>query len=66
MNDDLVLYYNPLSRARIAHWMLEEVGAPYRTQLLSLEKNEQKKPGFLAVNPMGKIPVLMAQMKAAG
>jgi glutathione S-transferase len=59
MSDQLVLYYNPMSRARIAHWMLEEVGAPYRVQLVSLEKGEQKKPDFLAVNPMGKLPALM-------
>jgi glutathione S-transferase len=58
MSDALVLYYNPMSRARIAHWMLEEVGAPYRVQLVSLEKGEQKKPDFLAVNPMGKLPTL--------
>jgi glutathione S-transferase len=58
MSTELVLYYNPMSRARIAHWMLEEVGAPYRMELVSLEKGEHKKPAFLAVNPMGKLPAL--------
>lgn len=28
---ELVFYTNPQSRGRIAHWMLEEVGEPYRT-----------------------------------
>lgn len=59
MSDDLVLYYNPMSRAGIAHWMLEEVGAPYRLELLSFEKREHKRPEYLAVNPMGKLPALV-------
>jgi glutathione S-transferase len=59
MSDEVVLYYNPMSRARIAHWMLEEVGAPYRVELVSFDKGEHKKAGFLAVNPMGKLPALV-------
>jgi glutathione S-transferase len=58
MSEELVLYYNPMSRARIVHWMLEEVGAPYRLQLVNFEKAEHKKADFLAVNPMGKLPAL--------
>ncbi|MET0428750.1 MAG: glutathione S-transferase, partial [Microvirga sp.] len=26
---DLVLFSNPMSRGRIARWMIEETGAPY-------------------------------------
>jgi glutathione S-transferase len=59
MSEEIVLYYNPMSRARIVHWMLEEVGAPYRLELLSFEKGEHKKPAFLAVNPMGKVPAIV-------
>jgi glutathione S-transferase len=58
MNDVLILYHNPMSRARIAHWMLEEVGANYSVRLLSFEKGEHKRPEFLAINPMGKLPAL--------
>jgi glutathione S-transferase len=36
MAEELVVYTNPMSRGRIAHWMLEEVGAPYRTEVLEL------------------------------
>ena len=34
MADELVLYTNPMSRGRIARWMLEEVGQPYRAEIL--------------------------------
>ena len=59
MSDEIVFYHNPMSRARMVHWMLEEVGAPYRIEFVDLQKGEQKKPAFLAVNPMGKLPVIM-------
>jgi glutathione S-transferase len=34
MTDDLVFYTHPMSRGRIVRWMLEEIGQPYRTELL--------------------------------
>src|SRR4051794_25103479 len=34
MADELVFYTHPMSRGRIVRWMLEEVGEPYRTELL--------------------------------
>jgi glutathione S-transferase len=52
MAEELVLYTNPMSRGRIAHWMLEEVGQPYRIEILDLTKREQKEPEFLKLNPM--------------
>ena len=59
MADQLVFYHNPMSRGRIVHWMLEEVGAPYETKVVDLEKREHKSPAYLAVNPMGKIPAIV-------
>jgi glutathione S-transferase len=59
MADKLVFYHNPVSRGRIVHWMLEEVGAPYETKIVGLEKREHKAPAYLAVNPMGKIPAIV-------
>jgi len=38
-------------------WMLEEVGQPYRTELLEYGTT-MKAPGYLAINPMGKMPAL--------
>jgi glutathione S-transferase len=57
MADELVLYTNPRSRGRIARWMLEEVGQPYRTEILDFATT-MKAPAYLAINPMGKVPAV--------
>lgn len=57
MSDELVLYTNPMSRGRIVRWMLEEVGQPYRTEVIEYGPT-MKAPAFLAINPMGKVPAL--------
>jgi glutathione S-transferase len=59
MSDEIVLHHNPMSRARIAHFMLEEVGAPYRIELRRFDKREHKSPDYLAINPMGKLPAIV-------
>ena len=56
MADELVLYTNPMSRGRIARWMLEEVGQPYKAEIL--EFTSPRPPEYLAINPMGKVPTL--------
>ncbi|WP_417471606.1 glutathione S-transferase family protein [Luteimonas mephitis] len=56
--DELVFYTNPQSRGRIVRWMLEEVGQPYRTQVLAFD-GSQKSPDYLAINPMGKVPAIV-------
>lgn len=39
--------------------MLEELALPYRLQHVELFKGEQFTPEFLALNPVGKVPVLL-------
>jgi glutathione S-transferase len=57
MADELVFYTNPQSRGRIARWMLEEVGQPYKTEVLDYASS-MKASAYLAINPMGKVPAL--------
>ena len=57
MADELILYTNPQSRGRIARWMLEEIGQPYRIEVLDYAST-MKAPAYLAINPMGKVPAL--------
>ncbi|HKP61518.1 MAG TPA: glutathione S-transferase family protein [Polyangiales bacterium] len=59
MSDEITFYTNPMSRGRIAHWMLEEVNVPYRLQVLDFDKREHKTPEYLAINPMGKVPTIV-------
>lgn len=57
MAEELVFYTNPQSRGRIVRWMLEEVGQPYRTEIIDYA-SRLKSPEYLAINPMGKLPSL--------
>ena len=54
----ITLYTNPMSRGRIARWMLEELGQPYDTVILDYGTT-MKAPEYLAVNPMGKVPAIV-------
>ncbi len=53
-----VLYGDKGSGAFCVEAALAEARAPYEFQTISLDKNEQKSPAFLAINPSGKIPAL--------
>ena len=57
MADELVFYTNPQSRGRLVRWMLEEVGQPYRTEVLDYS-GTMKASAYLAINPMGKVPAI--------
>lgn len=57
MSTKLTFYTNPMSRARITRWMLEETGLPYEEVQLDFGST-MKSPEFLAINPMGKVPAM--------
>src|SRR5258708_19082932 len=57
MTDELVFYTNPMSRGRIVRGMLEEIGHPYRSELLDFGTT-MKAPDYLSINPMGKVPAI--------
>ncbi len=54
---ELILYTHPMSRGRTIRWLLEEIGEPYRVELLEYGTT-MKAAEYLAVNPMGKVPAL--------
>jgi len=58
MSDEVIFYTNPQSRGRIVRWMLEEVAAPYKTEILEYD-GSMKAPAYLKVNPMGKVPAIV-------
>src|SRR5215467_9991667 len=53
----LTLYHAAPSRSSITRWMLEEIGEPYDIRLLNLSKGENRGTDYLAVNPMGNVPI---------
>lgn len=55
----LKLYGGERSRASIVQWYLEEIEIPYEFVLLDLEAGEHRKPEFLAINPIGKVPAIV-------
>ncbi len=57
MTGKIDFYTNPMSRGRIAHWMLEEVGAPFETHYLDYGP-AMHAPEYLAINPLGKVPAI--------
>src|ERR1700753_1681654 len=59
MRDSMMqLYWSPRSRSFTALWLMEETGQPYERVLTDIASGAQKKPDFLAINPMGKVPAL--------
>jgi glutathione S-transferase len=53
------LYGCPNSRSLRAVWALEEAAADYEYVPVDLFKGEARTPEFLALNPAGKLPVLV-------
>lgn len=56
----LKLYYSPGACAMASHIALEEAGADYELVKIDLRRGEQKTPEYLAVNPAGVTPALVA------
>src|SRR3954466_4878985 len=54
----IVIYHHPFSRAANVVWMLEEVGVPYELRFVDIMKGAHKAPDIVALNPMGKLPIL--------
>ena len=54
---DVTFYTSPMSRGRIARWMLEETGCAYDAVLIAFDA--PRPPALLAANPMGKVPTIV-------
>jgi len=56
----LALYFAPGTCSRVPLMALEEIGRPFETQLVTFMKGENRSPDYLALNPAGKVPTLVA------
>jgi GST-like protein len=57
--DRLQLYSLPTPNGVKVSIMLEEIGLPYEVHLVDFNKDDQKTPEFLSLNPNGKIPAVL-------
>jgi GSH-dependent disulfide-bond oxidoreductase len=55
----LQLYSLPTPNGVKVSIMLEEIGLPYEVHLVDFNKDDQKTPEFLSLNPNGKIPAII-------
>ena len=55
----ITLYHSPQTRSTGALVLVEELGADVDVVVLDMKAGEQRRPAFLAVNPLGKVPALL-------
>ena len=55
---ELTFFHAAQSRSAGVRILLEALGAPYTCQKIDFKAEDQRKPDFLAVNPMGKVPAI--------
>ena len=53
------LYTSPTPNGYKTSVTLEELELPYNVHVINLQKQDQKKPEFLKMNPNGRIPVIV-------
>ncbi len=54
----VTFFHSPNTRSSGVLALLEELGADYDLHVLNMKAGEQRKPEYLAVNPMGKVPAI--------
>ena len=54
----LRVYHIPQSRSSSVMRLLEELDVAYEIKLLDIKANDQLRPEYLAINPMGKVPAI--------
>ncbi|AXK72786.1 glutathione S-transferase family protein [Lysobacter sp. TY2-98] len=58
MSRRITFFYAPHSRAACTLALLETLGADYDLHPLDLIEGTQRRPDYLAVNPLGKVPAI--------
>jgi len=57
-HDKVAFFHAPQSRSGGTRILMEELGADYDLQVLNLKTGDTRKPEYLAINPMGKVPAI--------
>lgn len=53
------LYYSPGACSLAIHALLRDLGVPFTLSRVSLDKQENRSPEYLALNPRGQVPLLV-------
>jgi len=56
------LYYSPGACSLAPHIVLEEIGAPYTLELISVAEGNTQSEDYLSINPKGRVPLLECEM----
>lgn len=54
----ITIHHSPMSRSTRVVWFCEEIGLAYRLQTVEMFSDAMKRPEYLAVNPLGKVPAI--------
>ena len=55
----LTLYFAPGASSMAVHIALHEIGVAFEGKPMSFRQNDMRSPGYLALNPEGKVPTLI-------
>ena len=58
----LTLYHAPRSRSFRTLWLLEELGVPYETKIVSIRRGDgsgAEEPGYRKIHPHAKVPAIV-------
>ena len=55
----ITFYHAPQTRSSGTLVLLEELGADFKLEVLDMKAGQQRRPAYLAVNPMGKVPAIL-------
>jgi glutathione S-transferase len=58
-NGTITFFHSPNTRSSGVRILLEELGTPYELRAINMKAGEQRKPAYLAINPMGKVPAIL-------
>ncbi len=66
MSKDFTLYYAPGACSIVAHAVLNHLGLPHTLASVALADGQQRTPDYLALNPKGRVPMLVGGTLPAG
>ncbi|MBL8629722.1 MAG: glutathione S-transferase family protein [Rhodospirillaceae bacterium] len=54
----VTVFHSPNTRSTGTVILMEELGVPYDLNVVNMKAGHQRKPEYLAINPMGKVPAV--------